>query len=133
MRTHKGDFVSQLRPSTGVRCRLRGGKNDLTKKRMNPKTRGIFLEGLKRYRERGVRVLLDGKEVEIDDLEVIFEEQPDGSFYMGDYVLEDEHTMREALPGGQKVRENQAEYGNETICRRRRSLKEIRFDRVYNR
>lgn len=125
--------MSQLGPSTGVRRCLRGGKNDLTKMRMNPRTRSIFLEGLRRYRERGVRVLLDGKEVEIDDLEVIFEEQPDGSFYMGDYVLEEDQNLRDAWAGVPKVRENQIEYGNEIIYRRRRHLKEIRFDRVYNR
>lgn len=105
----------------------------MTKMRMNPRTRSIFLEGLRRYRERGVRVLLDGKEVEIDDLEVIFEEQPDGSFYMGDYVLEEDQNLRDAWAGVPKVRENQIEYGNEIIYRRRRRLKEIRFDRVYNR
>ena len=105
----------------------------MAKKRMNPRTRGVFLDGLRRYRERGVRVLLDGKEVEIDDLEVIFDEQPDGSFYMGDYVLEDEHTMHETLSGSQKVKESQTEYGGEVLCRRKRRLKKIRFDRVYNR
>ncbi|MGN0157920.1 MAG: hypothetical protein ACI39W_02075 [Brotaphodocola sp.] len=105
----------------------------MTKMKMNPRTRRIFLEGLRRYRERGVRVLLDGEEVGIDDLEVIFEEQPDGSFYMGDYVLEDEINLREASAGSPQIRENQTEYGNGMIYRHQKCLKEIRFDRVYNR
>lgn len=125
--------MSQLRPSMTVRRCLRGGKNDLTRKRINPRTRKIFLDGLRRYRERGVRILLDGKEVAIDDFGVIFEEQPDGSFYMGDYILEEELERKELLGGELNIKENQTGYGNELRYRHQRYLKEIRFDKVYNR
>lgn len=108
--------------------------NCVVRKRLSPEAREIFLEGLRRYRERGVRILLDGKDVEIDGLEVIFEERLDGSFYMGDYVLEEaavsECRNEECCL---EVRESQAEYGNSAEECRRRCLKEIRFDRVYNR
>lgn len=99
---------------------------------MNPKTRRIFLDGLRRYKERGVRILLDGREVDVDRLEVIFEEQPDGSFYMGDYVLEEGNTDKDQA-GSLKVKENQPEYGNDVVYLHARNLREIRFDRVYNR
>ncbi len=100
---------------------------------MNPKTQAIFLEGLRRYRERGVRILLDGKEVEVEDLRIIFEEQTDGSFYMGDYVLEEDQPQREAAGMSLKVQETQVEYAKEKNGKRRKELKEIRFDKVYNR
>lgn len=106
------------------------GENKVTKKRMNPKTRRIFLDGLRRYKERGVRILLDGKEVDIDRLEVIFEEQPDGSFYMGDYVLEDEEDLERRTAA---VQERAERYGNEVTYIHAKNLREIRFDRVYNR
>lgn len=105
----------------------------MTRKRINPRTRKIFLDGLRRYRERGVRILLDGKEVAIDDFGVIFEEQPDGSFYMGDYILEEELERKELLGGELNIKENQTGYGNELRYRHQRYLKEIRFDKVYNR
>lgn len=102
----------------------------MTKKRMNPKTRRIFLDGLRRYKERGVRILLDGKEVDVDRLEVIFEEQPDGSFYMGDYVLEEEEDLERRTAA---VQERAERYGNEVTYVYAKNLREIRFDRVYNR
>lgn len=102
----------------------------VTKKKMNPKTRRIFLDGLRRYKERGVRILLDGKEVDIDRLEVIFEEQPDGSFYMGDYVLEEEE---DSVKTSTAVQERMERYGNEVTYIHAKNLREIRFDRVYNR
>lgn len=116
-----------------VRCCLRGGKNGLTRKRINPRTRRIFLDGLRRYRERGVRILLDGKEVDIEAFGVIFEEQPDGSFYMGDYVLEESAEFKGAFVGSSNLKENHAGYGNEIMDRYQKGLKEIRFDKVYNR
>ena len=120
----------------------RKGRSPVIGRRLSPKAREIFLEGLKRYQERGVKILLDGKEVELNELEVIFEEREDGSFYMGDYIFEDETDselqetkencgMCEAL----ELRETQSPYrtgdtgksGAHTKC-----LKEICFDRVYN-
>ncbi len=105
----------------------------MAKKKMNPKTQAIFLEGLRRYRERGVRILLDGKEVEIEDLRIIFEEQADGSFYMGDYILEEDQSRTEPSQISPKVQEKQVKYAKEKQEKRRKELKEIRFDRVYNR
>lgn len=63
----------------------------------------IFLEGLKRYRERGIPILIDGEECLPENYQKIFEVREDGSFYMGDYIGADTGT-----------------------------LKEIHFDRVYN-
>ena len=108
--------------------------NYAVRKRLSPEAREVFLQGLRRYRERGVRILLDGKEVEIDRLEVIFEEHPDGSFYMGDYVLEEAAAFEcRDEEGCLEVRESLAEYGSPGEDCRKRCLKEIRFDRVYNR
>lgn len=61
-----------------------------------------YLDGLKRYKKKGVRIMIDGKECPESDWERIFEMGEDGGFYMGDYV------------------------GAEQGC-----LKEIRFDKVY--
>lgn len=61
-----------------------------------------YLEGLKRYQMKGVRILVDGIECPETDWVRIFELGEDGGFYMGDYV------------------------GAEQGC-----LREIRFDKVY--
>ena len=79
------------------------------KKRLNPESRRAYLEGLRKYREKGVPILIDGKEADESQWDKIFEIREDGSFYMGDYILEDE------------------EEGDG------RKLKEIRFDKVYYR
>lgn len=63
-----------------------------------------YINGLRRYEARGIPVLIDGKCPGEEDWEKIFQIQEDGSFYMCDFVG--------------------AAQGN---------LKEIRFDRVYNR
>lgn len=46
----------------------------------------IFLEGLERYREKGVPILIDGKECPPEEYRKLFEVREDGSFYMGDYI-----------------------------------------------
>lgn len=79
------------------------------KKRMEEKTRKTYVEGLQKYQDRGIPIYIDGQEAEPADWEQIFEVHEDGSFYMGDYILEDE------------------EEGDG------RKLKEIRFDKVYYR
>lgn len=113
--------------------------------KMDARTREIYLEGLRRYQERGVRILIDGKEVGDSRWNVIFEVREDGSFYMGDYILEDETGEGQMTDGGgirmnadsgpesseQQVCESPAEYGSPKLLGKR--LKEIRFDRVYNR
>lgn len=75
--------------------------------------RSTYLEGLKKYRDRGIPIKIDGVVTEPQEWETIFQVREDGSFYMGDYILEDEEEGEE----GEK----------------RRRLKEIRFDRVYDR
>lgn len=62
-----------------------------------------YLDGLKRFRKKGIPIYIDGKESEDEELERILEICEDGAFYMGDYV------------------------GADKGC-----LKEIRFDKVYN-
>lgn len=66
--------------------------------------RGVtrYLNGLKRYTEKGIPIYMDGKLSGQREWEKLFEVREDGMFYMGDYV--------------------QAEGGG---------LKEIRFDKVY--
>ena len=61
-----------------------------------------YLDGLKRYKSKGVSILIDGEECPESEWNRIFEIGEDGSFYMGDYV------------------------GADVGC-----LREIRFDRVY--
>ena len=73
------------------------------KKQLDEKERQSYLRCLKRYKEKGVLIYIDDKLADEKDLEVLFEIQEDGSFYMGDYI------------------------GAEAVC-----LKEIRFDKVYN-
>ncbi len=68
------------------------------------KERKQYVNGLKRYEARGIPVYIDGVVPEDGDWEKIFQVNEDGSFYMCDYV------------GAEEGR-----------------LKEIRFDRVYNR
>ena len=64
-----------------------------------------YLAGLKKYRDQGITILIDGEEVPEEDWNKIFEVREDNSFYMADYIP-DEKTGK---------------------------LQEIRFDRVYNR
>lgn len=102
----------------------------MTGKRLSRRNREVFLEGLKRYQERGIPILIDGKEADASAWEKILEEQPDGSFYMGDYILEDA-----VFKDGQEgiACESCTEYAAAENGLDGRRLKEIRFDRVYNR
>ncbi len=63
-----------------------------------------YVEGLRRYEARGIPVYIDGRTAQEEDWSKIFEVREDGSFYMCDYVGASEGRLRE-----------------------------IRFDRVYNR
>ena len=90
------------------------------RKRLTDMGRKAYVEGMKKYQEKGVHVLIDGTEADDSQWDKIFEIREDGSFYMGDYILED-------VPQTGGCRETFAEYGA------RRRLKEIRFDIVYNR
>ena len=61
-----------------------------------------YMNGLKRYQNKGIPIYMDGKLSSSTDWERLFELREDNRFYMGDYV--------------------QADTGE---------LKEIRFDKVY--
>lgn len=63
-----------------------------------------YLEGLKKYRNQGIPIFIDGKEIPEEEWNKIFEVREE-CFYMADYVP-DEKTGK---------------------------LQEIRFDKVYNR
>ena len=49
----------------------------------------LYVEGLKRYQKREIRVLIDGEDASDATWGKLFEIHEDGSFYMGDYILED--------------------------------------------
>ena len=82
---------------------MRKKERDEERERRQREQQRVFLEGLRRYREKGIPILIDGKECPPEEYQKIFELKEDGSFYMGDYI------------------------GAETG-----KLTEIRFDRVYN-
>ena len=72
------------------------------KQNEDARNRKDYLEGLRRFKKRGIPILIDGKICREAEWNRIFEVGEDGGFYMGDYVCSDK--------GG---------------------LKEIRFDKVY--
>lgn len=81
--------------------------------KMNPYRKGMagsdeeqreYINGLKRYESKGIPVYIDGERPLEKDWEKIFQVRDDGSFYMSDYVGIEEGKLRE-----------------------------IHFDRVYNR
>lgn len=78
------------------------------RKRLEEKTRKTYVEGLQKYQDRGIPIYIDGREADNADWDQIFQVHEDGSFYMGDYILEEEEGDG-------------------------RKLKEIRFDKVYYR
>lgn len=82
---------------------MRKKERDEERERRQREQQRVFLEGLRRYREKGIPILIDGKECPPEEYQKIFELKEDGSFYMGDYIG--------------------AETGR---------LTEIHFDRVYN-
>lgn len=67
-------LIGHVRPSAG------NEDNKVTGKRLSRRNREVFLEGLKRYQERGIPILIDGKEADASAWAKILEEQPDGSF-----------------------------------------------------
>ena len=89
----------------------------------NNKGSQIYVEGLKRYQKRGIRVLIDGKDACEETWGKLFEVREDGSFYMGDYILED---IPREDPQGAGVTEEAEDY------MKARRLKEIHFDIVYH-
>ena len=63
-----------------------------------------YVNGLKRFQAKGLPVFIDGERASEEDWDKIFMVREDGSFYMSDYVGMEEGALRE-----------------------------IHFDRVYNR
>lgn len=55
----------------------------------------IYLAGLKRFKSRGVAVVIDGVECPEEEWGRIFEVGEDGAFYMGDYVCSDQGGLEE--------------------------------------
>ena len=89
----------------------------------NNKGSQIYVEGLKRYQKRGIRVLIDGKDACEETWGKQVEVREDGSFYMGDYILED--IPQENTAKGE-VNEEEEDY------MKAKRLKEIHFDIVYH-
>ena len=54
-----------------------------------------YLDGLKRYKNKGVRITIDGVECPEKEWEKIFEMGEDGGFYMGDYVGAEQGCLKE--------------------------------------
>ena len=71
----------------GAVWQKRGAMTAAEKKRREENQ--LYVEGLKRYQERGIRVLIDGEDASDATWGKLFEIHEDGSFYMGDYILED--------------------------------------------
>lgn len=72
------------------------------------KLQKTYLDGLRRYKCRGIPIIIDGEECPEKDWERIFEMSEDGGFYMGDYVGAEQGCLREIdphpLPEGGKIR-----------------------------
>ena len=117
-------------------------------RRLSRRSQEIFLNGLKKYQARGVRILVDGKDAMPEDMERLLEEYEDGSFYMGDYIWEENRytailarenkTVYRAGPGERTGKslltaapEQSGAVAADNLQGKR--LKEIHFDRVYYR
>ncbi len=101
----KNSLTVLVLPAAIYRKTGKGGQRGIMgESRENEKARQQqrYLEGLKRYYNRGIPIYIDGKLSTETEWCKIFETREDGGFYMGDYVGADEG------------------------C-----LKEIRFDRIY--
>lgn len=106
------------------------------KYRLSGKNKKVFLDGLMQYHSKGIAILIDGEETEPSQWEKILEIYADGSFYMGDYIFQDEispqnenNLQNQTL--FDKVCEKQEEYQTEK-SKAQKKLVEIRFDRVYH-
>ena len=56
------------------------------KRQLNDQERQAYLDGLKRYHQKGIPIYIDDEEMKETEWGKIFEIQDDGSFYMSDYV-----------------------------------------------
>ena len=119
-----------------------------TVRKLSSRNREIFLNGLKKYQERGIRILGDGKDAMPEDMERLLMEYEDGSFYMGDYIWEENRrgvvlareaqTVYAADPkiltdlASARAATDQSGAGISDSLKGKH-LKEIHFDRVYYR
>lgn len=117
--------------------------------RLSARGREAYIAGMKRYQAQGVSVLIDGKEANEASWDKLFEMRRDGRFYMADYIFEGDPLLEEeeeqeepetdcfgSVYGqtGGAVRPQLAGVCEEAASYRARGrLKEIRFDKVYNR
>lgn len=60
-----------------------------TMEKMKEVQKIVFMEGIEKYKKRGIPVVIDGKDFEPEDYEKLLEIREDGSFYMGDYIEDD--------------------------------------------
>lgn len=117
----------------GLTCPAKGIGGRVNKKvklQLYGENKKVFLDGMRKYMERGIPILIDGKEVQAGQLSRILEVQEDGSFYMGDYIWEQDEIP---APASGIIREPPALY--QTSAHPAAGgvrLKEIRFDRVYH-
>ena len=63
-----------------------------------------YLNGLKRYTEKGIPIYMDGKLSGQREWEKLFEVREDGMFYMGDYVYLSEADITETKGSGRRKR-----------------------------
>ncbi|MCD8122462.1 MAG: hypothetical protein LUE65_09555 [Clostridiales bacterium] len=98
-------------------------------RRLSEESRRAYVDGLRRLQQKGVRVLIDGKEADDTLWSRLFESHADGSFYMGDYIMEEE-----SLPQEDTIREEAEPYGDRqaSVSGMGGRLKEIRFEMVYH-
>ncbi|MEF9940264.1 MAG: hypothetical protein RR225_09915 [Clostridium sp.] len=55
-------------------------------KEYTKENKDMFMEGLQRYVQKGVKVSIDNEDFQPEDYEKLIEIREDGSFYMGDYI-----------------------------------------------
>ena len=65
------------------------------KRNEDARHRKDYLDGLKRFKKRGIPIIIDGKECREADWTRIFDVGEDGAFYMGDYVCSDKGGLKE--------------------------------------
>ena len=64
---------------------VRKSKKEEAERRRREQQR-IFVEGLQRYKSKGIQILIDGRECRPEEYRKLCEFREDGSFYMADYV-----------------------------------------------
>lgn len=70
-------------------------REEIKVRNMESRNREVFLEGLKKYHDRGVRIVIEKKEALPEEWDQVFKVSEDGGFYMGDYISDDEGRLTE--------------------------------------